>query len=260
MKFSVVIPARYQSTRLPRKPLLDICGKPMIQHVYEAALKSDAERVIIATDNEEIAQVAEKFSAEVCMTAVSHVSGTDRLQEVASKLAFRDDEIVVNVQGDEPLIPPALINQVARNLSEQVWASIATLYEPIAKLEDLFNPNQVKLVANHAGEVLYFSRAPIPWAREGIARSADFSFKPDDALLDAYPFKRHIGIYAYRCVLLHQFVSWQEAPLEQVEKLEQLRAMYYGHRIHVAKACQASAQGVDTPQDLELVRKMMSHT
>ena len=169
MNFTVVIPARYASTRLPAKPLKEIAGKPMIQHVYERACESLAARVIIATDDARIETVAQKFGAEVCMTSVNHTSGTDRLQEVVKKLGLNDDEIVVNVQGDEPLIPAKVINQVAQNLAAMNEASMATLSEPIHSLFDFRNPNVVKVVADVNGRALYFSRAPIPWARDHFA-------------------------------------------------------------------------------------------
>lgn len=247
MRFKVVIPARFASTRLPGKPLLDIAGKPMVQHVYERALESDAEEVVIATDDERIRQVAEGFGARVVMTHEKHPSGTDRLQEVVQVLGWPDDEIVVNVQGDEPLIPPAVINQVARNLHQHSGAGIATLAEPVADAQQFFNPNVVKLVRDEDGYALYFSRAPIPWPRDAFAVSRDVL--PSDS-----PFFRHLGIYAYRVRFLHAFVRWSPAPLEQLESLEQLRALHHGVRIHV-DVCECELpQGVDTAEDLERVR------
>ncbi|GLQ31617.1 3-deoxy-manno-octulosonate cytidylyltransferase [Litoribrevibacter albus] len=247
MSFSVVIPARYSSSRLPGKPLKDIAGKPMIQHVYERALESEAKEVIIATDDPRIQQVAEGFGAKVCMTNPDHASGTDRLQEVVSQLNYYADDIVVNVQGDEPLIPPRVINQVAHNLSAEQEASIATLYEPIERIEDVFNPNIVQVVTDRNDFALYFSRAPIPYARDDFASSKEVMPK-------GVNFKRHIGIYAYRVNLLNSFVKWDEAPIESTECLEQLRALWNGAKIHVALADEIPPGGVDTEEDLERVR------
>ncbi len=251
MSFSVVIPARYASTRLPGKPLLDIAGKPMIQHVYEQAVQSDAERVIIATDDSRIAEVAEGFNASVCMTDVDHESGTDRLQQVVSQLTFDDQQIVVNVQGDEPLIPPAVINQVAANLAGNQQAGIATLVERINTVDEVFNPNAVKAVMDTKGRALYFSRAPLPWCRD--------LFTDDEKTLPAgINYYRHIGIYAYRVNFLHQFVQWPPGLLEQTEKLEQLRAMENGVEIHIAEAIEKIPAGIDTQQDLDYVRGLFS--
>ncbi len=247
MSFSVVIPARYASSRLPGKPLKDIAGKPMIQHVYERALESEAKEVIIATDDERIQKVAESFGAKVCMTNPDHASGTDRLQEVVSQLNYYADDIVVNVQGDEPLIPPRVINQVAHNLSAEHEASIATLYEPIESIKDVFNPNIVQVVTDRNDFALYFSRAPIPYARDAFAES-------QEEMPEGVQFKRHIGIYAYRVNLLNNFVKWEEAPIETTECLEQLRALWNGAKIHVALADEIPPGGVDTEEDLERVR------
>jgi len=247
MSFSVVIPARYASSRLPGKPLKDIAGKPMIQHVYERALESEAKEVVIATDDERIQKVAEEFGAKVVMTDPDHASGTDRLQEVVSKLNYYADDIVVNVQGDEPLIPPRVINQVAHNLAAEKDASIATLYEPIENIEEVFNPNIVQVVTDRNDFALYFSRAPIPYARDDFAKSKE-------QMPQGVSFKRHIGIYAYRVNLLNSFVKWDEAPIETTECLEQLRALWNGSKIHVALADEIPPGGVDTEEDLERVR------
>ncbi len=249
MGFSVVIPARYASTRFPGKPLADIAGKPMIQHVYERALLSEAERVIVATDDQRIADVAKGFGAEVCMTRADHPSGTDRLQEVVHKLGFYADDIVVNVQGDEPLIPPRVINQVAHNLKAESEAGIATLSEPITDIESLLNPNVVKVVSDTRGMALYFSRAPIPWPRDAFA-------KDPTAMPSGYRWQRHIGIYAYRVKMLNEFVRWEPAPIEETECLEQLRAMWNGAKIHVDVADELPPAGVDTPEDLERLRAL----
>ena len=246
MSFIVVIPARYASTRLPGKPLRDITGLPMIQHVWQQAGKSSAARVVIATDDSRIQAVAEGFGAEVCMTRADHVSGTDRLQEVAQLLGLRDEQLVVNVQGDEPLIPPAVIDQVAGNLAANPEAGVATLCEPLTMVDDFYNPNVVKLVANDQGMAQYFSRAPIPWPRDHFQRQPDAM--PEDFIA-----RRHIGIYAYRVAQLTSFVGWPVAALEHFESLEQLRFIANGVGIHVADAVEAVPGGVDTEQDLELV-------
>lgn len=251
MSFYVVIPARYASTRLPAKPLKEIAGKPMIQHVYERACASDAREVIIATDDVRIEAVAHAFGARVCMTSPNHNSGTDRLQEVARQLALLNTDIVVNVQGDEPLIPSAVINQVAGNLALMPDASVATLSEPIHTLADFQNPNIVKVVAAHTGRALYFSRAPIPWPRDHFA-TAEVSNLPIN-----FPCQRHIGIYAYRVALLNSFIHWPQAPLEQIESLEQLRVLWNGHIIHVTEACVAVPGGVDTEADLIRVKQLL---
>lgn len=252
MKFTVVIPARYGSTRLPAKPLRDIAGQTMIERVYRQALQSAAERVVIATDDERIRAVASQFGAEVVMTSAAHPSGTDRLQEVAATLGLAGDAIVVNVQGDEPLIPPQVINQVAANLAQAGRAAVATLSEPIALAEDFLNPNIVKVVADREGYALYFSRAALPWPRDEFAR--DRTQLPAGDL-----FQRHIGIYAYRVSVLNQFVSWPPAPLETLECLEQLRVLWNGERIHVAAAVVAVPGGIDTEADLERVRNLLGH-
>jgi 3-deoxy-manno-octulosonate cytidylyltransferase (CMP-KDO synthetase) len=249
MGFSVIIPARFASTRFPGKPLADIAGKHMVQHVYERALQSEAERVIIATDDERIAAVASGFGAEVCMTKADHPSGTDRLQEVVSSLGFYADDIVVNVQGDEPLIPPRVINQVAHNLKAEPDAGIATLSEPIEDVASLLNPNVVKVVTDQRGMAVYFSWAPIPWPRD------EFSVNKD-VMPSSYNWQRHIGIYAYRVKMLNEFVRWAPAPIEEAECLEQLRAMWNGARIHVEVADELPPAGVDTPEDLERLREL----
>ena len=247
MGFSVIIPARYASTRFPGKPLADIAGKPMVQHVYERACQSEAARVIVATDDDRIADMARGFGAEVCMTKADHPSGTDRLQEVVHTLGFYADDIVVNVQGDEPLIPPRVINQVAHNLKAEPEAGIATLSEPIEDLASLLNPNVVKVVTDARGMAMYFSRAPIPWPRDEFSASQKL-------MPVCYSWQRHIGIYAYRVKMLNDFVRWVPAPIEETECLEQLRAMWNGARIHVEVADELPPAGVDTPEDLERLR------
>ncbi len=248
--FVVVIPARHASTRLPGKPLQDIAGKPMIQHVWEQARRSSASRVVVATDDARIVEACQAFGAEVLLTAASHNSGTDRLAEVAGQLGLPGDAIVVNVQGDEPLIPPAIIDQVAANLAANPQAGIATLAEPIEDATQLFNPNVVKVVSDASGLALTFSRAPLPWARDAFAAGRD-------SLPAGVPFRRHIGIYAYRAGFLHDFVAWGPCWLEDSECLEQLRALWHGVRIHVADALEAPPAGVDTPEDLQRVRQLL---
>jgi len=254
MSFTVIIPARFASTRLPGKPLKDIAGKPMIQHVYEQACKSAAREVIVATDDERIKTVAEGFGARVCMTAADHESGTDRLQEVVAQLGYGDDEVIVNVQGDEPLIPPSNINQVAELLLNSPNAGIATLSERIDNVADVFDPNAVKVVSNATNSALYFSRSPLPWARDDFN---GFGGELPDQLPAGVDFQRHIGIYGYRVGLLHEFVTWPPAPLELAESLEQLRAMWNGVDIKVAQAVETPPAGVDTEADLERVRALL---
>jgi 3-deoxy-manno-octulosonate cytidylyltransferase (CMP-KDO synthetase) len=249
--FTVVIPARFASSRLPGKPLQGIAGKPMVQWVWEQARKSSAERVVIATDDARIFETCQGFGAEVLMTRIDHSSGTDRLAEVALALGLAPDAIVVNVQGDEPLIAPAVIDQVALNLAAHPEAGIATLAEPIDSLESLFNPNVVKVSADINGLALTFSRAPLPWARDALAHSRE-------QLPANVAYRRHIGIYAYRAGFLQDFVVWGPCALESTEQLEQLRALWHGVRIHVADAVEPLAAGVDTPEDLERVRRLLS--
>ena len=249
--FKVVIPARYGSSRLPAKPLLDIAGQPMVAHVYQRALLSQAQQVVIATDDERIYRAAEQLGATVVMTSTEHPSGTDRLQEVAQKMGWADDEIIVNVQGDELLIPPAVINQVAANLAANPQAGMATLAEPLQDVAQLTNPNIVKLVRDYQQMAMYFSRAPMPWARDAFMNGVTTLAVPELYL-------RHLGIYAYRVSFLNAYVQWPPAVLEQVEALEQLRALYYGVKIHVDLAAVNLPAGVDTLADLERVRLLFS--
>ena len=250
MSFIVIIPARYASSRLPRKPLADITGKPMIQHVWEKAQQAGANRVIIATDHEEIEQVAKTFGAEVCVTSTEHNSGTERLSEVIEKMTIADDEIIVNVQGDEPLIPPVIIQQVAQNLAEN-QVNMATLAVKLETKEELFNPNCVKVVTDQKGMALCFSRAAIPFARDHFADC-------NDAFVASQSYLRHIGIYAYRAKFVNQYIRWQPTVLEKLESLEQLRALWYGEKIHVELAKEAPQVGVDTLEDLERVRAILT--
>ncbi|MGB9098298.1 3-deoxy-manno-octulosonate cytidylyltransferase [Erwinia sp.] len=247
MSFVAIIPARFASTRLPGKPLVDIQGKPMVVHVMERALESGADRVIVATDNEDVARAVEAAGGEVCMTRADHHSGTERLAEVIDRYQFADDTIIVNVQGDEPMIPPVIIRQVAENLAKSE-AGMATLAVPIETAEEAFNPNAVKVVMDAKGYALYFSRATIPWDRERFATSRE---KIGETFL------RHIGIYGYRAGFIRRYVSWEPSPLEQIELLEQLRVLWYGEKIHVAVAKAIPSVGVDTPEDLARVRAAM---
>jgi len=241
--FRVVIPARYASTRLPGKPLADIGGQPMLLHVYRRAVASGAAEVLIATDDDRIAEAARTHGARIEMTAAYHQSGTDRIAEVAARLQWRAEDIVVNVQGDEPLIPPSVIVQVARLLAENSTASIATLTTPLAHPAEFVDSNTAKVVVDREGFAMYFSRAPIPHPRDG-------GIPPG--------VRRHVGLYAYRVDALRMLASTPVCQLEAVEKLEQLRALWLGLKIVVADACEAPPGGVDTPADLEAVRALVA--
>lgn len=250
MKFKVVIPARYASSRLPAKPLLDIGGKPMVVRVAEQASASGAEEVVIATDHIDIFNTVKQSGFKAVMTREDHVSGTDRIAEVAAHLKWADDALVVNVQGDEPLIDPKLIQQVATDLNLHPQASIATACHAIRDKETMLNSNVVKVVMDLHGYALYFSRAPIPYHRDAFAQSQGL---PEGMLV-----YRHVGIYAYRASFLHDYANLTPAPIEQYEALEQLRAMWHGFKISVSVVNEAPATGVDTHDDLELVRKIIS--
>ncbi len=245
-RFRIVIPARYGSTRLPGKALLELAGKPMIQWVYERSRRSAAVAVFIATDDERIANAARAFGASVVMTAPTHPSGTDRIAEVARAERWADGDVVVNVQGDEPLIPPALIDQVAALLQAHPAAHMATLAAPLPALAHLLDPNVVKVVADASGRALYFSRAPIPWQRD----SAPAGLGSQSSFAGA---RRHIGIYAYRVGALLRLASLAPTPLEHAEKLEQLRALENGFEIRVADATEPPGPDVNTAEDLERV-------
>ena len=250
MKFTVVIPARYASSRFPGKPLADIGGKPMVVRVAERAAKSGASRVIVATDDARIATAVDDHGHQVVMTRSDHESGTDRIAEVAAKLRLGAQEIVVNVQGDEPLIAPALIRRVAENLDAHREAAIATAACRIRDVSDMANPNIVKVVLDNSGIALYFSRAPIPWARDAFAQGIR-------ALPQKLPVLRHLGIYAYRCSFLRTYSRLRPVVIEQAEALEQLRALAHGYRISVAITTSAPHPGVDTPADLQRLRRMI---
>ncbi len=248
MSFKVVIPARYASSRLPGKPLLDIGGRSMVQRVWGQALASGAEEVVIATDDARIEEAAKGFGAEVCMTRADHESGSDRLAEVVDRFGWADETIVVNVQGDEPFLPPTLIHQVAEDMELHPDAGVTTLCAPITERSELFDPHAVKVVLDAEGYALYFSRAPMPWHRDEFVH-------PERPLHPEVGFLRHIGLYAYRAGYLRQFVAWPRAPLEVVESLEQLRVLWHGGRIHVGLACEPPGHGVDTIDDLNRARE-----
>ena len=254
MSFIVIIPARYQSTRLPAKPLADILGKTMVERVAEQALKSGAKQVIVATDDQRIVDALKNVSnIDICLTSKDHESGTDRLAEVCQQYQFDENEIIVNVQGDEPLIPPAVIKQVATNLSENANASVATLSAPIQDQADAFNINAVKVVTDKHQLALYFSRASIPWDRDNFTTENQKANHVDLQYL-----QRHIGIYAYRVNFLQQYSGLSVSPLEMIEKLEQLRVLWHGYKIHVATACEVPPAGIDTIDDLQRVINVLS--
>jgi 3-deoxy-manno-octulosonate cytidylyltransferase (CMP-KDO synthetase) len=249
--FKVLIPARMRSTRLPGKMLADVCGKPLVAWAAQRAAESGAAEVVVATDHEDIAAVLRAGGTRVCLTSPEHETGTDRLAEAVAQLGWGDDEIVVNLQGDEPLVDPRLVRDVARALARDDGASIATAVHPISEPAVFFDPNVVKVVVDEAGHALYFSRAPIPYARDAFARSRE-------ALPDGFPAFRHIGIYGYRVSYLKVYSGLAATPAERFEALEQLRALGHGHRIAVTVWEGAVEAGVDTAQDLERVRARIS--
>lgn len=249
-KFTVIIPARMSSTRLPGKMLLDVVGLPLIIRVAKQAMLSNASRIVIATDHQEIYDVCIKHNFEVIMTNIDHQSGTDRIAEVVKKLNLAENEIIVNVQGDEPLIDPELINQLAEFIANKK-TSIATIAHPIHSQDEIFNPNVVKIVLNKDNLALYFSRAPIPYYRDGYNNSKEFIAPQNIHVL------RHIGIYAYQVSFLNIYQQLPCCPLEQVEALEQLRALYNGYKIAVMITKNAPAAGVDTLEDLLRVRQII---
>jgi len=249
-RFKVVIPARYGSTRLPGKPLLNIAGQPMIAHVCQRAIEAEAEEVVVATDDQRIFDAVTELGINVVMTDAGHQSGTERINEVAVQLGWNEDDIVVNLQGDEPLIPSAYIKDVALALGNQQKAGIATLAAEIKDIEEVFNPNSVKVVLNKQGYALYFSRAPIPWDRNS------FSATGGEIPL-SMPYLRHIGMYAYTVKFLKDYCLWQSSVLETVESLEQLRILWYGEQILVKTVAKTPEAGVDTQADLERVEEVM---
>lgn len=245
MSYKVVIPSRYSSSRLPGKPLLDIAGKTMVQRVYERAAACGADEVVVATDDSRIEQNVLEFGGQVVMTSSGHPSGTDRIAEVARIRGWADDTIVVNLQGDEPLMPIALIEQVAKDLSDDPLASISTLCTPIVDSGDFANPNCVKVVFDRNQRALYFSRSSIPFDRDGGS---------------GYLGYRHLGMYAFRVSFLNEYADADECELENLEKLEQLRALWMGHSIVVGVATEIPGPGVDTQSDLERVRAIFAGT
>jgi len=248
MNFVVVIPARYGSARLPGKPLADIAGKPMVVHVADRARESGAREVVVATDDRRIHEAVAKHGHEAMMTRPDHTSGTDRIAEVAIARGWPDDLIVVNIQGDEPRMPPQLVRAVARQLADHRDAAIATACHRVHSAAEMFDPNAVKVVLDKHGYAAYFSRAPIPYARD--------AFKADTSRLpQGLPVYRHLGLYAYRCSFLKVYSTLLPAAIEQFESLEQLRALWHGYRVSVAVTDQAPDPGVDTPEDLEKMRR-----
>ena len=256
--FSVLIPARMASSRLPNKPLADIAGLPMVVRVAQRAMQSNAGQVVVAADDERIVAACSAHGVQALLTRQDHVSGSDRLAEACQLLCLGEEAVVVNVQGDEPLIEPALIDQVAQLLIDRPEASMSTAAHAIRQLADFCNPNVVKLVTDARQMALYFSRAPIPWWRDGqnATPNSDQGSIPFTELPCPPPL-RHVGIYAYRAGFLAQFPLLTPAPIEQLESLEQLRALWHGHRIAVYTTEQAPGPGVDTPEDLQRVRSLL---
>lgn len=251
--FRLVIPARFSSSRLPGKPLADIAGKPMIVRVLERVQSAGADGIWVATDHAGVADAVREAGGQVVMTRADHPSGTDRLAEVVALQGWADDDIVVNVQGDEPLIDPALVRGVAEALAADPAAAMATAAHPIATAEDMFNPNVVKVVTDARGRAMYFSRAPIPWARDAWASTRE-------ALPAGLPVMRHIGLYAYRVAFLRRYAGLEACALEQWEALEQLRALWHGDVIQVLAVDHAPAAGVDTEADLARVREVFDRS
>jgi len=251
MSFTIIIPARFESSRLPGKPLMDIHGKTMVQWTWERAKESGAKRVIIATENEQVKQVCESFGAEVFLTRPDHQSGTERIAEVIDLAGINGDEILVNVQGDEPMLPAELIHQVAEGLEQHHEIPMATLCEDIDDIGTVFDPNAVKVCRDWANRAINFSRAPLPWSRDTFA--GDTKILPEN-----WAYKRHIGLYAYRAGVVKQYVAWPECELEHVEKLEQLRVLWHGEKILVLDAHCDAGVGVDTQADLDRVRELLA--
>ena len=241
----IIIPARMASTRLPGKMLLDIAGKPMLQRTYEQACQCDVDSVLIAAD-EHIAEAAASWGADVCLTKSDHSSGTSRIAEAAEIRHYHDEDLIVNVQGDEPLIPKQNIEQVFDNLQRHPDASVATLMDQLDHLNNVLSPDTVKVITDKSGYALYFSRAPIPWGRDIMPNQL-----PDDM-----PYWLHIGIYGYRCNFLKHYTALQPSPIENIEKLEQLRVLWHGYKIHVAPASVSNPAGIDTQAGLAQIRKL----
>lgn len=248
--FKVVIPARYESTRLPGKPLLKIAGKPMIEHVCARAQEANADEIVVATDDQRIFEAVSELGIRAVMTRSDHQSGTERIEEVAKVCGWLSSDIIVNLQGDEPLIPAAYIQDVAAALGSQEQAGVATLAAQIDTVEELFNPNAVKVVLNEQNYALYFSRAPIPWHRDQFSRSRDH-------LPTGSVYLRHIGMYAYTVAFLEKYYLWERSPLESIESLEQLRILWHGASILVQTVAKVPEAGVDTLEDLKRVEKAL---
>jgi 3-deoxy-manno-octulosonate cytidylyltransferase (CMP-KDO synthetase) len=250
-EYKIVIPARYGSSRLPGKPLIMLAGKPMIQHVFERALQTGVKDIVVATDDKRIFDAAIGFGADAIMTSVDHENGTERIAEVAAKLGWDDDDVVVNVQGDEPLIPRELIELTANSLLENEIAGMSSLCTPITSSENAFDPNVVKVVLDNFGYAMYFSRAPIPWDRERYKNG-------QSAITDIAPVYHHIGMYGYRVSFLNKYASMKMTAVEQAECLEQLRALCYGVKIHMGVIDQPPGHGVDTQADVERVELLLA--
>lgn len=249
MEFRIIIPARYDSVRLPGKVLLDIGGKPMIQYVYEKAVSSGAESVVIATDDERIAAAAESFGAPFCMTSANHPSGTERICEAVAALEYEPDDIVIGLQADEPLISQQVISQLASTISDHENVKVGSMCEQITNVDDLFDPNVVKVVLNRRHFAMYFSRAPIPWDRG--------TFPDKDKIELNQNFYRHIGLYGYRVSFLEDYMNWSSCPVENIESLEQLKILWNGGRILMSVVNHPVSRGVDCQEDLEAVRKKL---
>jgi len=247
--YHIVIPARFASERLPGKVLLDLAGKPLLQHVWQRATGSSAQSVVIATDDDRIVTAAESFGAQVVLTRPDHQSGSDRIAECADLLGWPDEHLVVNLQGDEPLMPAACLDQVAALLDERPDCEVASLYWPVTEADEVQNPNAVKVVTDAENRAMYFSRSPIPFARA----YPDL----DAAIAHGIEWKRHLGLYAYRLAALRRFTRYAPTPLERAEHLEQLRMMEQGGRIAMARACEFIPPGIDTPDDLRRVRDLI---
>lgn len=250
MSFRIVIPSRFASTRLSGKPLRDICGKPMIERVIEQAKKSDAEEVIVATDSQEIADAISHLDIRICMTHENHQSGTERLSEVIEQLGFDDDQILINLQGDEPMMPAICLNQVGQALEQDSNVKMATLCTPLTDIEELFDPHAVKVVRDINDFALYFTRAAVPWSRDC------FNDTPRK-MPQSQEYQRHIGLYGYKAGFIKQYLEWQSSDIEKTESLEQLRVLYYGEKIKVITAATPPGPGVDTLDDLDRVCELL---
>ena len=255
MSFRIVIPARFASTRLPGKPLRDICGKPMIVRVIEQARLSNADEVIVATDSKEVADAVAELDVQVCMTRENHQSGTERLSEVIEQLGFDDEQILINLQGDEPMMPPVCLNQVGQALEEDDNLKMATLCTRLTDIEELFDPHAVKVVRDVNDFALYFTRAAVPWSKDW---PRDCSNETPRELPKQQEYQRHIGLYGYRAGFIKQYLAWQSSDIEKTESLEQLRVLYYGEKIKVITAEIAPGPGVDTHDDLNRVCELLN--